>query len=520
MKNSFFLVIPKQENCPQRLKEFDEKILEQWISDLPIANPLLASRLVYDYITELNGLKMPAQLRLDTLENLRPSFLAIQEYLRSRLVKTDFPKEESEKKALRFLVVLEKEFTLSYWIALKEFTTQSVSWFQGKNTPLSIQRCIKGLSEIVKSYFLMGMTVPDWIWMDIHSLYKLSIKLKKQTTQIALNDDVNPANKTSSAEEIYIETILLYLADTKGLMQREIKLVSCFIKTLTSLVSFKSQPIIGQLRQCVILIDEDKPPFFQNEAPIQADLIRFYVDLTALYQALDAKNIGFNISESRFAALNITDSSQDKLNVELLNYLKQRWSGIPHESASLFGDRLDRYIAIGLSSTYKLQKTIDVSEEDELEFIAQSVSNRHLSCIFKKPGVLSVGSLVSFRKADAPVNRRGLGIVDKLVVEKENGKLRFGMALLATNAIAVNYFPVNTGSNEVFKKALFYQVKDQESKSYLITDTFMLKTNDVIRLFIEHEEFNITLKNKKNIGLGYWQFECTKTPEKKKIDNG
>ncbi|WP_300247049.1 hypothetical protein [Methylovulum sp.] len=462
---------------------------------------------------------MPAQLRLDTLEKLRSSFLAIEEYLRSRLMKTDFPKEESEKKTLRFLVALEKEFTLSYWIALKEFTAQSVSWFQGKNTPLSIQRCIKGLSEIVKSYFIMGMAVPDWIWMDIHSLYKLSIRLKKQTTQIALNDDVNPANKTSSPEEIYIETILLLLADPKGLMQREIKLVYSFTQTLSSLISFKSQPVIGQLRQCVILADEDKPPFFQAGDAIQSDSIRFYVDFTALYPALDTKKTGFNISESRFAALNIMGSSPEMLTVELLNYLKQRWSGIPHESASLFGDRLDRYIAIGLTATYKLQKTLDVSEEDELEFIAQSVSNRHLSCIFKKPGVLSVGSLVSFRKADAPVNRRGLGIVDRLVVEKENGKLNFGMALLTANAIAVNYFPINTGSNEVFKKALFYQVKDQESKSYLITDTFILKTGDMIRLFIEHEEFNIALKNKKNIGLGYWQFECTKSPEKKKMDN-
>jgi hypothetical protein len=58
-------------------------------------------------------------------------------------------------------------------------------------------------------------------------------------------------------------------------------------------------------------------------------------------------------------------------------------------------------------------------------------------------------------------------------------------------------------------------VKNNEPKSYFITDTFMLKTGDLIRLFVEHDEFSVILKNKKNIGLGYWQFECTKAPDPK-----
>jgi hypothetical protein len=511
LRNSFFLVIPKQTDNPQRLKEFDGKILDQWISELPIANPLLASRLVYDYITELNTIKMPAQLRLDSLEKLRPSFQAIEEYLRSRLIKTDFPKEESEKKTFRFLVALEKEFTLCYWIVLKELTGKSVSWFQGKNIALSLHRTLMGLSDIIKSHLILGIPIPDWIWIDLHSLYKMSVKLKVHSHQIPLNDDINAPNKSSSPEEIYITTILLVLADPKGLMQREIKLVSNFIQTLSSLVVFNSKPVFGQPKHCIILLDEDKAPFFQVNTEVDSESVLLYVDLTALYQSLDLRKIGPNIAESRFTASDLAGNTTDKLTLELLDYLKKRWSGIPLESASLFGDRLDRYIAIGLTATYKLQKSLELDEDEEdLELIAQSVSNRLLSCIFNKQGVLSVGSLISFRKSGAPVNKRALGIVDKLIVEKENGKVTFGVSLLTPIAFAVSYYPINSSGNETFKKALFYQVKSEESKSYLITDTFFLKTNDSIRLFVEHEEFCITLKNKKNIGLGYWQFECVK----------
>jgi hypothetical protein len=518
LKQSFFLVIPKQKNDPQRLKEFDEKILEQWIAELPIANPLLASRLLYDYTMELNALKMPAQLRLDTLEKLRPGFLAIEEYLYARLLKTDFPKEENDKKTLRFLVIFEKELALSYWIALKEMTRQTVGWFQGKYTALAIHRCMSGLSGIIKSHLVMGAPVPDWIWIDLHALYKLGVNLKKHTTQVAL-DDNNQVNKSSSPEECYIETILLALANAKGLMQREIRLVYNFTQMLHGLVFLKNQPVSGQQAQCIILVDEDKPPFFQTQTDIASDSVKLYVDFTALYRVFDDKKIAYNAAESRFSALNMTGNASQKLTMELLDYLKKEWSGMPLESEPLFSDRLDRYVSIGLTSIFKLQTSTDAAtDEDDLELLAQSVSSQLLSCVFKKTGVLSVGSLISFRKADAPTNKRALGIVDQLVVDKEPGKLSFGVQLLAAQAMAVGYLPLNAGGHEFFKKGLFYQLRDNEPRSYFIADTFMLKDGDSVRLFIDHEEFAITLKNKKNIGLGYWQFECLKVHEKKNVD--
>ncbi len=517
MKHSFFLVIPKQKTSPQRLREFDEKILKQWIAELPIANPLLASRLVYDYISELNGIKMPTQLRLDALESLRPSFLAIEEYLLSRLVKTDFPKEENDKKILRFLVSLQREFTLSYWIAVKELTGNSVGWFQGKNTSLGIQRCIKGLSNIIKSHFIMGMPIPDWIWIDLHSFYKLSVKLKKHNNPVPLNDNSEAPNRTCSPEEAYIEIILLSLADPRGLMQREINLVLSYAEHIHSLISFKNQPVFEQHAQCVILAEEDKPPVFQANNLAPSESSKLFVDFTALYKAFDESKLTANPAESRFARLNQVDNKNQGLSPELLEYLKLRWAGIPLRSASLFEDRLDRYVSIGLTSIFKMQKPDNNSEEEDLEYLAYSVSDRALSCIFRKPSILSVGSLISFRKKDAPANRRALGVIDKLIVEKETGKLSFGVNLLTQQAIAINYFLLN--SNESFKKALFYQTKDTEIKSYLIADTFQLKPGDPIRLFIEHDEYNIILHNKKNIGLGYWQFECLKAHDKKKMDS-
>lgn len=516
MKNSFYLVIPAQQSNPARLKQFEEKALQHWIAQLPTANPSLASRLMHDFIIEFNTLEMEPQNRFVALEALRPSVQLIEEYLRSRFVKTGFPKEENEKKIFEVLIAIERHFTIGYWMVLKQVSQRQTSWFQGKNTALVIQRCIKGLGRVVASHFMMGVIVPDWVWIDLHSLYRLSCKLKKDSSSLIGN--LVSINKLESPEESYLQILLLSLADPTGLMQTEVGLVYRFIKAMVPLVGIKHESINHQHRQCIILADEDRPPFFFPENAAIPDSATLYLDLTRLHKALEHKAKWVNLSESRFYAIKGQKTADDKLPAELLDYLEQRWAGIGLEGAALFGDRLDRYIAVGLEPTHELQSTLSGKPAKNAEFLVQSASERLLSCLFEKTGVISVGSLVSFRKADVPEHRRVLGIVNKIIVAKQYG-INFGVQLIAPFSLAVSYLPLNVGEQNTQQKALLFSAKEQTiEKSYLIVDNFMLKDEDILRLFMPRENFPVILGNKKNIGLGYWQFECRRLAEKVKAE--
>ncbi|WP_426994172.1 hypothetical protein [Methylomonas sp. CM2] len=70
----FFLVIPEQKNDPRLLATFSETALQQWIAELPAANPGLAARLFQELLSELISVEMPAAKRLQALEQLRDSF--------------------------------------------------------------------------------------------------------------------------------------------------------------------------------------------------------------------------------------------------------------------------------------------------------------------------------------------------------------------------------------------------------------------------------------------------------------
>lgn len=516
MKNSFFLVIPAQEISPERLKEFEPKALEQWLFELPTANPGLATRLIQDFITEFNTLKMPFQLRLDALEQMRPKVLIIEDYLRSRLMRTAFPKEENDLKILQVLASIEREFTIGYWIVLKELTHRQVSWFQGKNLALSLQRCIKGLSSVVISHFIMGLPIPDWVWIDLHSLYKLSVKLKKDTVKVS--DDTNSINKASTPEECYRQILLLNLSRPTGLMQKEILQTYGFIEPLFPLFSLGKEAVPGQQMQYVVMTDEDKPPFVQLEMNTVRDSAALYIDLTKLYKALEKKDKFISLTQTRFTSMHILKNHEEKPSAELLDYLEQRWLGIDLQKEAIFSDRLDRYIAIGMAPAHSLQssQSKNIGNEAEQEILVHSESDRLLFCVFNKTGILSVGHLISFRKADQPPGqKRSLAVVNELIVAKQSGKISFGVKLLTTHYHATYYTMANAADTEASLKGLFYNADEQFGEaSFLVVDNYMLKEGDTIKMVMNQENIFLVLKNRKNVGLGYWQFECQRIAAK------
>jgi len=512
VRNSFFLVIPVQKNNPELLASYEKEAINQWVEELPAANPSLSTRLIFDFIEGLIKLEMPVQQRLEALELIRPSFLFIEESLRARLIASGFPKGENEHKIFNVLSALEKNFTIGYWMVIRELTRRDVGWFQGKNTALAIQRTIKGLSEIVVTHYMMFSPVPDWVWIDLHSLYKLSLKTKKESTKVA--ESTNLPSKTSTPEESYKQVLLLSLTDPSGLMQKEIGLVYKFIGKICNLITIEQQPVDNQKVQCIILLDEDVKPYFEN-AGDQADSHLMYLNLLKLYKEVQVHDKYSSADEFRFSSIHILKNTTEKMPASLFAYLIDCWQAVECKGISFFSDRLDRYIAIGLDATHALQNTLDKRENGSIETLAESYSDRDLSCKFKNEGVLSIGSLVSFRKINEPESKRVLGIVKKIIMPRQGDNIIFEMSAITHLSYAVGYINIDDEIESEKHKALLYGVKNTEGeRSYIIVESFMHKNEDVMRLFMNDNDFPIVLGNKKNIGLGYWQFECRQIEEK------
>lgn len=518
MKNSFYLVIPEQKNDPRLLATFSDAALSQWVAELPTANPGLATRLFQEMLAELISLEMPVAKRLSCLEILRPNFLTIEDFLRSRLIKSGFPKSENERKTFAVLVALERQFTIGYWSVTREMTRREIGWLQGKTTALVIQRTVEGLSGIVISHYMMSSAIPDWIWIDLHSLYRLSVKLSKHTTKIS---DQGGMFGGRTVEDRYKQILLLSLAYPSGLMQKEFLQVYQFAEKVSELVQIERKPIADQDVQCSILTDEDLAPSFSPTVTEfhdkHSDSARIYLNLGKLHKVIKQADKYCSKDEARFSSLELraNPDPNQKLSAELFDYLMQRWHGKEPQGTAFFIDRLDRYVAIGLDSTHELQDLTLPSVVEGLEILAETYSDRALTCAFDKDGVLSIGSLVSFRKTNEPPHQRSLGVVCKILLPKQDNKLIFELTLITPQSFSVSYVHIDAQPDAEHKKALLYGIKSQEGeRSFIIMESFMTKDGDILRMFIGQENFPIILMGRKNIGLGYWQFECRRIAEK------
>lgn len=519
MKNSFFLVIPEQKNDPQLLATFSDAAMAQWISELPSANPGLATRLFQEMLNEIISVGMPPAKRLSLLELLRPNFLAIEDFLRSRLIKSGFPKGEAEGKIFTLLVAMERSFTIGYWSVTRELTRREVGWLQGKSTALVLLRTIEGLSSIIISHYMMSTPIPDWIWIDLHSLYKLSVKLGKDAAKIAEQGGLFGKGRT--VEGCYKQILLLSLAYPSGLMQKEFLQVYQFAEKVSDLVDIEHKPIADQDVQCSIFTDEDLAPSFSptvtefSDKP--ADSSRIYLNLGKLFKLIKQADKYCSKDEARFSSLEArknTDPNQ-KLSPELFDYLMQRWHGKEPQGTAFFIDRLDRYVAIGLDATHELQDLTLPGSARGLEILAETYSDRALTCTFDKEGVLSIGSLVSIRKTDALPHQRSLGLVCKILLPKQEKRLIFEVTETAAQSFSVTYQYLDAPPEDERKKALLYGIKDHDGeRSFIIMESFMIKDGDILRMYMGQENFPIILMGRKNIGLGYWQFECRRIMEK------
>ena len=196
------------------------------------------------------------------------------------------------------------------------------------------------MSSVVVSHFIMGLSTPDWVWIDLHSLYKLSVKLKKEAAKVP--DESNMTQNASSPEECYCQILMLSLAYPTGLMQKEVPLVYHFIEMLFSLIGLSRNPPTDQQMQFAVLTDEDKPPFVQVSLHSEKDGAALYLDLTRLYKAFEKKSKFTDPAQTRFSSMHVLKEQENRPSPELFDYLEQRWSGIELHTDPEFSDRLDR----------------------------------------------------------------------------------------------------------------------------------------------------------------------------------
>ncbi len=509
MRNLYYIPQSKKEKDPDSASEFRNKPLKQWIKKLPTANHGMTTRLFHDRIREMNGIEIPAEDRLEALENLYSTFAIIDEFLVSRVIGKSIPLSADEQKIGDLAEAINQNFLVGYVAVLEELSRSSVGWRFARQLPGVIGRLIHGLSRVLIIRYILRIPEPEWVWLDLHSLYQLAERKNKCDVKIKNSDQ----SSSTTIRCLYKQILLLRLLEPDGLTQKEILKIYNRLEEWCSHVSFTEGEASNSVNQWWIILDEDKPAIslFDPEQEDEKDLRVMSFDMKDFISVLQNLKNRADRTIGRFDLISVTDQALPESAAALLEYLIERAAGKVASREMVFEDKKPRLLSIGLKATHQ-QLNLPTNADEKIigDWLVTVNDDYSLRCEFDQPGQLFLGSLVSLKRVDLESGRRVLGIVNKIWMRRLDGAVHFDIALLSPQVMAAGIQPLRAKKDlQIYQRVLLFFVDTGEGQQpRLILESQKLKGGNMVQLLTQNESVRVILENRRNVGPGYSLFEC------------
>lgn len=470
----------------------------------------------HDRIVAINGAELETGVLLQALEELYPIYCASRDFLLSRLIGKSVPLTSDEQKIAQLAETITKDFMLGYGVILREVSKPTVQWRIARSLPRVICRLMRGLSGILLLRYLLRIPEPEWLWLDFHGLYRLAEEKEKQRARV--NEDKE--GKTVTIETIYKQTVLLHLAEPRGLGHREILDVYENLEGWSESLSVLVKNPAAKPSGAILYMDEDRAPLLYNDhAPEEeSDAGVYHMPLDHLLRNLSDWLVRTDASIGRFDLVNPDGNRLVLGPAALLEYLRDRWSAVKPAKHDLFEDRKPRIMSIGLKATHQqLNPPTNPEEKIMGDWLVTVNEDQSLRCEFDQPAQIYSGTLVSLKLVDLENARRVLGVIDKIWMKRLDGAVYFEVTVLAPQVLAAGIQPVK-GKKEmqIYQRVLlFFSETAAGRKANLVLESRKLKNGQIVQLLTSDETMKVLLENRKNVAPGYWQFECVPLADEK-----
>lgn len=508
MLNLYFLSLPERQKRPDVLAVNQIKQLKKWLKDLPSSNPGMVTRLVYDRIREINRTEMEAKQLAQILDRLLPYYSTIHQFLTSHLLVDGLPLPANKGKIADLLLAILKEFCFSYSLLLNsDETKKNKRWMARVKLQL-----IHTYSDLLALHYLLRLEEPDWIWLDLNSLYKSALQDKIQTTKFT--DPRLALKRKASIEETFIRILLLQMADPYSLTQAEIVYLYVMLEKWETLVKIKPyrSDANDRTQGWLVDLDKDKPPFWMDYSELTDPTENcFELDLQPLLRLFQDHEELADHNLGRFEMQPLDEEKGGLLPVCLLYYLQNHWSGACSDRPTKFDDHQEQLLSIGLKTIHRHFDPSNLTDETIIgEWLTTPVSGYELSCVFNRPGQIAIGSLVGFKPVENQGGTTNLGIVNRIRRKSHTDPIRFEIISLNGKTYPAGIQPVKSAKKlNVYQRALLYMDDAEgENKTMLVVESKNLKNGDVIRVMVQDIVYTIKLIHRRPIGLSCYLFEC------------
>lgn len=199
---------------------------KRWLSELPMVNMGEATRLFFQTIQAFNRQSIPARIRLELMEQMRPVAHQAVEYLNKHFISCAFPLTGKNRQIEQLEQTLLQEMSIGYKLVVNEVDAHN-SKLDKKSLLIATHRSMRYLEKSLQLSARLYTNPAATIWRDLHQLYEYAEQQKM--TDLPVKDEEYLVIKESSIADVYKQNCLLALSDPNHLKNGAVaKLVRVF----------------------------------------------------------------------------------------------------------------------------------------------------------------------------------------------------------------------------------------------------------------------------------------------------
>jgi hypothetical protein len=486
--------------------------LARWLEEAPTANQAQFSKALCQRLGEIQRAGFGGQALFELAELLRPAVLSVQSYLLAKVAGMAYPLEADDQASGELLLELSRLFGQMYSVLLQEYDAAPEGPAARSLGPL-VQRLLRSVSHLLLAYYCLHLKIPAWLWRDLHALYRLA--QQKNKAEERQRDTAAGHSSASTATEVYVQTLLLGLADPYNLQGQETQ--DLYQQLGDWAAAARLRPATGKAGGWLVAQDQDKPPFWQKAGDTAGGL---RLDLQGLDKVLAAQ-----LEQNRASRRGRFEPPDPNggLCPALLRYLQRCWRNEPSGSGDGLADTAGLEIlpgfraihsaltpaASGAGSGMLLGTAAPASQAAGAAWDATWLGDGLYGCEGDVPGRLILGALLSYRSQDG--GGLGLAVVDRVLLERLGGVVKFRLRNITGRVMPAGLQPAKRDAKNpnAYQRALLY-VDDSVApvRSFVILDSLRQQEGSIVRLLTDSGMTFVKLAKRENLALGCARFEC------------
>lgn len=228
-----------------------------WLDAAVRRNAIEAARLVGDALAATNTVPLSESRRLELADRYWDAADPLWPKLESHFARAPHPLAGDALDAAKASLGLSLELFVAYKRVLEKEANKRALFGSNKLLVSLIHRCLACATKILVSSYLAYSPIPPRTWLDTHRIYAFA-------RERGLHE--RPAvegNALSTPERVYLEALLLALANPYGFLQGQLETVIRYVREYAQYVTLTDVVPVHRMAKAVAIIPigHDFPPF-------------------------------------------------------------------------------------------------------------------------------------------------------------------------------------------------------------------------------------------------------------------